>query len=339
MEAFRDPQTPEPSAYSAQQVSAWLRHIHLPRHYAPYAEEPTTFPKTPEALRTLFRAQITSFPYENLSVHYSRTHLVDIRPEVLYDKMMGPSANGRGGYCMELSIFFHHMLRGLGFFVYMTGVRNRTRTDGVPGGDYQGWTHINNIIHLPCGSKFSADVAFGGDGPTSPLAMDGSATAMRNLGEQEVRLVRSVIPKQRLREPILWVYQYRNGAGAEWNSFYSFAEMEFFQEDFEVQNWWTAARTLHRWTVLVVRFLRRGEPLRFPRGEGWRDEEVGDVDVVGKVMLVNDVVKVNMGGRTQVVHRLETERDRREALWEYFGIRMSQDEADLIQGWDMALRT
>jgi len=40
---------------------------------------------------------------------------------------------------MELSIFFHHMLRGLGFHVYMTGVRNRTRTEGVPQGEYQGW--------------------------------------------------------------------------------------------------------------------------------------------------------------------------------------------------------
>ncbi|RDA94399.1 hypothetical protein CP533_2267 [Ophiocordyceps camponoti-saundersi (nom. inval.)] len=339
MQAFRDPHDPQPSAYSAEQVSAWLRHIHLPKRYAGCLDEPTTFPKTPDALRTLFRAQITSFPYENLSVHYSRTHLVDIRPQVLYDKMMGPAANGRGGYCMELSIFFHHMLRGLGFFVYMTGVRNRTRTDGVPGGDYQGWTHINNIIHLPCGSKFSADVAFGGDGPTLPLAMDGAATSMRNLGSQQVRLVHDVIPKQRLREPSLWVYQYRNGADLEWNSFYSFVEMEFFQEDFEVQNWWTAAKTLHRWTVLVVRFLRSGEPLRFPRGDDWLVQDADDVDVVGKVMLVDDVVKVNMGGKTEVVHRFDTEHDRRKAFWDYFGIRMSQDEADLIRGWDMALKT
>lgn len=96
-------------------------------------------PKTEESLRVLFRCQITTFPYENLSVHYSPTHLVNIEPDTLYSKMMGPSNNGRGGYCLELSIFFHHMLRGLGFYVYMTGVRNRARTDGIPQGEYQGW--------------------------------------------------------------------------------------------------------------------------------------------------------------------------------------------------------
>lgn len=96
-------------------------------------------PKTNHSLEILFKSQITVFPYENLTVHYSPTHLVDIKPNVLYLKMMEDPSRGRGGYCMELSIFFHHMLRGLGFRVIMTGVRNRTRTDGVPSGEYQGW--------------------------------------------------------------------------------------------------------------------------------------------------------------------------------------------------------
>lgn len=138
MDAFRDA-SPQESAYSAPQVAAWLRRISLPPSYAQYIDAPSTIPKTAEALRTLFRCQITTFPYENLSVHYSKTHQVDIQPGVLYTKMLGPSCNGRGGYCMEISILFHHMLRGLGFHVYMTGVRNRTRTDGVPQGEYQGW--------------------------------------------------------------------------------------------------------------------------------------------------------------------------------------------------------
>ncbi|KAF4506027.1 hypothetical protein G6O67_006152 [Ophiocordyceps sinensis] len=335
MEAFRDASPPE-SAYSASQAAAWLRRIALPPAYARYVDAPSTIPKTPDSLRTLFRCQITTFAYENLSVHYSAAHQVDIRPHVLYAKMMGPDGNGRGGYCMELSILFHHMLRALGFHVYMTGVRNRTRTDGVPRGEYQGWTHINNIVHLPCGSKFSADVAFGGDGPTCPLPMDGAATAMQNLGPQQVRLVHDNIPKQCLREPKLWVYQYRNSAEGDWNAFYSFSEVEFFQEDFEVQNWWTSVKTLHRWTVLVVRFLREGEPVKFPSDEGWRVEDA-QVTVVGKVMLVNDVVKVNMGGKTQVVHRFSSEAGRLRALVEYFGIRLTDQERQSIQGWDMAL--
>ncbi|KAL3951702.1 hypothetical protein ACCO45_013419 [Purpureocillium lilacinum] len=301
IDEFRDPE-PQESAYSDVEVAAWLQRISLPTQYAQYINSPPTFPKTEESLRALFRGQITTFPYENLSVHYSPTHKVDIKPRSLYSKMMEPPHNGRGGYCMELSIFFHHMLRGLGFHVYMTG------------------THINNIIHLPSGAKFSADVAFGGDGPTSPLPMDGAGAAVQNLGPQQVRLVHDNIPKQRLRGPKLWIYQYRNGADREWNSFYSFAELEFFQEDFEVQNWWTSVKTLHRWTVLVVRFLRQGEPVRFTEAEAWRarvDQSTGgdEVQVVGKVMLVNDVVKVNMGGRRRSCTRWTRRRVDAELSW------------------------
>jgi arylamine N-acetyltransferase len=138
MTTFRNSPPPE-SAYAPDQITAWLQRIRLPEKYQPFADSPSTFPKTPESLATLFRCQITTFPYENLAVHYSSTHLVSIGPDALYAKMMGPRGGGRGGYCMELSILFHHMLRGLGFRVYMTGVRNRTRTDGVPAGEYQGW--------------------------------------------------------------------------------------------------------------------------------------------------------------------------------------------------------
>lgn len=192
-------------------------------------------------------------------------------------------------------------------------------------------------MHLPCGSKFSADVAFGGDGPTSPLLMDGAGSVIQNLGAQEVRLIHTNIPQQLLREPKLWVYQYRNSAKEEWNSFYSFAEIEFFQADFEVQNWWTSAKTLHRWTVLVVRFLRKGEPIKLCQDKDWKRDEEQDVNVVGKVMLVNNLIKVNMGGKTQVVHQFKSEEDRLQALWEYFGIELTQEEIQSIDGWNMAL--
>lgn len=40
---------------------------------------------------------------------------------------------------MENSIFFNHVLRGLGFKVYTAGVKIRPRIGGVPGGNYTGW--------------------------------------------------------------------------------------------------------------------------------------------------------------------------------------------------------
>lgn len=200
-------------------------------------------------------------------------------------------------------------------------------------------THINDIIQLQDGTKYSADVAFGGDGPTAPLPMNNEATVHDNLGSQQVRLVHGHINRQQRSEPRLWMYQYRNGLDRDWASFYSFAELEFFQEDFAVQNWWACAHTLHRWTVLAVRFLREGEPLEFADGgDGDAAEDAGgDVGIAGKVMLVNDVVKVNLGGKTQVACRLGSETERVPALKTYFNMQLLEDKVNAIRGWDMEL--
>jgi arylamine N-acetyltransferase len=130
------------SAYSTAQLSKYLEYITLPIQYAQCVHDPLSFPKTEEALTSLFRCQITAFPYDNLSVHYSATPIVDIHPESIYTKLMGSNdeiPSRRGGYCFECNIFFYHVLRGLGFTAYMTGVRNRERIDGIPQGEFKGW--------------------------------------------------------------------------------------------------------------------------------------------------------------------------------------------------------
>ncbi|OOF95545.1 hypothetical protein ASPCADRAFT_170266 [Aspergillus carbonarius ITEM 5010] len=354
------------SAYTAAQITIWLQHLRLPRAYRTYIANPSTFPQTFESLRTLMRCQISRFPFENLSVHYSPTHIVDIRPAILYDKLLGPNANGRGGYCLEVSIFFHHMLRGLGFQTYMTGARIRPRVDGVPGGEYSGIIHTTNIVHLPTGQKYSLDVGFGGDGPTTPLPLQTpspptQARILSNLGTQQIRLLQSHIPCQ---SPFLtlpntaesehhkfWIYQYRNKPMDEWNSFYCFSEMEFFEGDFEVVNLFACLRSpVHRGRVLVVRFLRGvdlvdldfdlvgGVISRNSGGEeGLIEEGSGEVNIIGKVMLVDQVIKVNVGGKTRVVHEFDTEEGRVQALWKYFEIRLTEEEKEGIKGWDKEL--
>ncbi|PYH95684.1 arylamine N-acetyltransferase 2 [Aspergillus ellipticus CBS 707.79] len=332
---------PEASAYTTDQIIAWLTHIRLPDAYTRYIQNPISFPKTYDALRILMRCQITRFPFENLSLHYSPAHSVDVAPSALYAKMMGPDRDGgtgRGGYCMELSIFFHHMLCGLGFQTYLTGVRIRPRVNGVPGGEYFGFsTHVNNIVHLPTGQKYSMDVGFGGDGPTRPLSLDSPGQVIQNLGLQEIRLVRDTIPKQRLIDPRFWIYQYRNGPDKDWNSFYCFTEAEFFREDFEIMSCFANSTGMHRYTVMVVRFIREGEDVKlFQNLEVARDSE--EVKIVGKVMLMDNLVKVNRGGKTSVVEVLDSEEDRVRALTEYFRISLTEDEVSSMRGWDTALK-
>jgi hypothetical protein len=175
-------------------------------------------------------------------------------------------------------------------------------------------------LELPSGVQYHVDAAFGGDGPTRPLPLV-SGQIHQNLGAQEIRLIYGNIPKQTRLEQKLWIYQYRNGATKDWNSFYSFGEFEFFQDDFEVINRYTHWHTLTLKNVWVVKFIRSGETNGLPL----LDVEVtndgsGDIQIVGKIMFVNDVVKLNMGGKTRVIDSYETEHERKKGLMKWFSI-------------------
>ncbi|KAL2837299.1 hypothetical protein BJY01DRAFT_46681 [Aspergillus pseudoustus] len=312
------------SAFSTSQLSKYLKYLALPAGYDQFIHNPQSFPKTEEGLTTLFRGQITRFPYDNLSVHYSNNAdgIVNIQPESIYAKLMGPEEpSGRGGYCLECGIFFYHVLLGLGFSAYTTGVRNRARVDGVPQGEYKGWTHIVTIVQLPSGHQYHVDVAFGGDGPTRPLRLV-SGEPVHNLGTQEVQLVYGDIPKQTRAEQKLWVYQYRNGPAREWNSFYAFAELEFFQDDFEVMNRYTSWEARDRGNFWVVKFIRGGETEGLPLldGESVFADDTSAVPITGKLMYVNGVVKLNMGGKTRVLDSFQTEEEKFCGLKRWFGM-------------------
>ncbi|KAJ6023766.1 hypothetical protein N7540_004563 [Penicillium herquei] len=314
------------SAFSATQLTKYLEYMALPAIYSPHLHDPPSFPKTEDALTALFRCQVTRFPYDNLTLHHTATEIVDIAPESIYEKFMGSGdkqPSGRGGYCLECSIFFNHVLRGLGFSVYTTGVRNRGRVNGIPEGEFKGWTHIVNIVELPTGKQYHVDVAFGGDGPTRPIPLISGST-IQNLGSQEVRLIQGNIPKQSRSEQKLWVYQYRNSADRDWNSFYSFGEFEFFQEDFEVINRYTSWEAVARGNQWIVKFLRGGETSALPILPGEIPDTNGHavddsmVQIVGKIMYVNGVVKLNMGGKTRIIDSLETEEEKLAGLKKWF---------------------
>ncbi|KAL4932074.1 uncharacterized protein BDV17DRAFT_214569 [Aspergillus undulatus] len=196
-------------------------------------------------------------------------------------------------------------------------------------------THIKNIVHLPSGQRCAVEVGYGGDNPTSPLLLDGTGQAIPNLGRQEIRLIHDNIPKQRLiKDPKMWIYQYRNGPEDDWHSAYSFAELEWFQEDVDVLNLFAHGYTQRR-TVLVVRFLREGEDVQFSSNS--RLPLKNDIRIVKKVMLVDNVVKVNLGGRKSVMHSFDSGDGRLQALAYYFGIFLTDEEAQSIRGWHKEL--
>ncbi|TPX12588.1 uncharacterized protein E0L32_000765 [Thyridium curvatum] len=323
--------------FSRDQLARYFDHINLPTQYRDQligaGPGRHAAPLDIAALTALHTHQIAAIPYENLSLHYSRDKIISLDPQELYTKFVANGRN-RGGYCMEGSLFFLHVLRSLGFHAFPTGVRIRLREDGVPKGDYVGLVHLVLVVELPGApdgggqqqqrDRYVCDVAFGGDGPTAPLPLvHGRVT--RNLGAQEVRYVHDHIP------------QYRNSEAQVWNSFYCFdPETEFLEADFQIMNYYTSSgQTFQRKMTLIVKFLLEGERKSAEEGkisnEG-QSSDGGDRKIVGKLMLVNGIVKRNMGGRTEVVQECRTEPERIEALRRWFGITLTQEEIEGIAG-------
>lgn len=322
------------SSYCREQVDQYLDLIEAPD----WARD---HPPTPRLLQTLHIHTISTLPYENLSIHYNPDHDVKLDPQSLFAKLVSDK-RGRGGFCMEIAIFYNHMLRALGFNAYTAGVRTRPRTEGVPRGDFPGWSvirsshnsqsshtrnHIVNIVTFEDGSQYHDDVAFGGDGATVPLPLiDG--LIHENMGTQQIRLHRDWIPTQlyRVETSKVWIYQYRNTPSAAWNSFYSFPGIEFMPLDWGVVNFWQYAHinSHQTYNVLVVKFLRT-----LKTDSTARDEYT----ISGKRMLVNGTIKENLGGRTRIVTECESESERVTALRHFFDIKLSDSEILGIQGW------
>lgn len=193
---------------------------------------------------------------------------------------------------------------------------------------------VVNIVILEDGSTWSCDVGFGGDGPTWPLLLSTTPgeepVAVPNLGAQDVRLRKGVFPET-VKEEVnsVWFYEYRNGKDSSWNTYYAFGETEASTWDLECFNFWVTTHpdSFQRKQVLVVKFIR---------GEA-KDTAVGrspeDITVVGKVMLADDTIKRNMGGKTEVVLQCGTEAERIEALEQHFKIHLTDAEEQGIAGF------
>jgi arylamine N-acetyltransferase len=124
-----------PPTYSHTQLKAFFNHISLPTSERIFdiASPALSSAERLQYLTLLQKLTLVTVPFENLSIHYSKSHAVDLDKDVLWEKVVGRSINGgagrrkrsggRGGYCMENNRFFGVVLYSLGFDVYAAGAR------------------------------------------------------------------------------------------------------------------------------------------------------------------------------------------------------------------------
>ena len=133
---------------TALDLQAYLRRIGYQG-----AVEPTR-----RVLEALHLAHATHIPFENLDILLGRPIALDLAS--LQAKLV---ARSRGGYCFEHNLLFAAVLREFGFEPTLLAARVRFRTTAV-----LPRTHMLLLVEGE-GSRWLADVGFGGEGLLLPV--------------------------------------------------------------------------------------------------------------------------------------------------------------------------
>jgi arylamine N-acetyltransferase len=119
-------------AYTDQEIDEYFTRISFPSQKCPKPVKGLM--STQEGLdflTQLQKYQLATVPYENLSLHYAKFPAVSLDRNDLFEKIV---RQRRGGYCMELNLFFSIILQSLGYEVIHTGARVYNPSIGEFGG-------------------------------------------------------------------------------------------------------------------------------------------------------------------------------------------------------------
>jgi N-hydroxyarylamine O-acetyltransferase len=169
-------------------------------------------------LRAIVAAHTATIPFESVDVLVGRPPKLDTAS--LQRKLV---SGGRGGYCFELNSLLLAGLTSLGF--QATGLIARVIRGMAPDAPGSA-THMALRVDLPEG-PFLADVGFGNQTPTAPLAMRPG--------------IEQATPHEPMRLlPVGDELTLQAKLGEEWESIYRLSPHPRLPIDYEVANWFTA---------------------------------------------------------------------------------------------------
>ncbi|KAF2628747.1 arylamine N-acetyltransferase 1 [Macroventuria anomochaeta] len=299
---------PRPT-YSREQISKYFERLKLPEKDQKYDIAGLNPEDALKYLTLLQKYQLAAIPFENLTLHYSAHHSINVHPQALFTKIVGDN-NGRGGYCMENNALFGTLLFSLGFNIYSAGARVND------GGVLTGWSHMVNIVTIG-ESKYHVDVGFGGNGPIVPMPLDRSDVVKEHIKPAATRLQWRNVPGNTDPTQRLWVYQHRRDEDSEFAMMYCFTELEFLPSDYVVMNYFTST-SKH---VFFTRTIVLEKKILDDAGE-----------LAGQLIMSDKDLKWRIHGKKEKQIEFESEKDRLDALEEHLGIRFSEVERMGIQG-------
>ncbi|EFE30816.1 N-acetyltransferase family protein, putative [Trichophyton benhamiae CBS 112371] len=258
-----------------------------------------------EALFTLQRRHLVTFPFSNLVLHYSQHHSISLDPDVLYHKIV---ERGLGGYCVENTGLFSIVLRTLGFKFYPGGARvSKSLSPGPANAEFHG---------LYTKRRTKVDVGFGPQGPTQPLLLKEEQPVLP--GVVQMSLIRKNLSINTDPDQQPWLYRFRKDSDSEWVMAYCFYEIEFTPEDYEIMNYWTSVHPASGFTqgIIFTKFTL--------------NEAEDGID--GALMLLKNIVKRNQKGNVEILKTLESEEERVAALKDFFNVHLLPMEIRGIRG-------
>ncbi len=109
------------SPYSQAQIDAYLARIEFPLdRYGQVTPGNASAEDVLDYLSALQKHHLTSVPFENLALHYSKEHNNSLNQDDLFEKIV---TRRKGGYCFESNGFFGLILQSLGFDSVSVGAR------------------------------------------------------------------------------------------------------------------------------------------------------------------------------------------------------------------------
>ncbi|KFZ24560.1 hypothetical protein V502_00961 [Pseudogymnoascus sp. VKM F-4520 (FW-2644)] len=291
-----------------EEVIQYYDRLHLPQEQRIFDVAPLSPESAFAHLAHLQRHHLAWVPFENLSIHYSRSRQISLHPEDLFKKII--QSPGRGGYCMENNALFAILLRTLGYRIRSCGARTH---DGKVFG---GWSHHVNLVTIG-DEVFVTDVGYGPNNSVVPLSLQKDGEVVQGIHQETIRIIRTGVEGNEDAGQKVWVFQHRLDPNNTWRDCYCFTDLEFWPEDFEVMNLSTSQ-----------------SPRRFFTQRAFCTKMILDEkgeNIIGRLTLQTQI-KRSVDGLSEVIREFTTEDDRLVALKEFFDIELSKSEASSILG-------
>lgn len=175
---------------------------------------------------------------------------------------------------------------------------------------------IHGLSHLLI--KLQVDVGFGSDGPITPILLT-AQESIPWLESGKMRLVTSRLPANTYSDQASWILQTKYSQDqTNWKTLYSFTELEFLPQDFEVMNFFISQnrRCTFNHHIMALRFLSGAHP----------------ASIVGTMSLYDNKMTKRIQGVKELEIEFKSEQERATAFEEYFDMKFTSEEVEGIVG-------